>query len=108
MKIQLTSDAFAQGQPIPSRHAYEQENISPYLSWSGTPPTTKSLALIVDDPDAPKGNWVHWILYDISPEKTGFPEGLPKSPELSDGAKQGINDYKEFGYGGPCPPPGKP
>jgi len=106
--MQLTSDAFAQGQPIPARHAYDQENVSPELLWADVPPTTKSLALIVDDPDAPKGTWVHWVLYGISPDLTGLPEELAKSPELFDGAKQGINDYKEFGYGGPCPPPGKP
>lgn len=108
MKIQLTSDAFSEGQPIPSRHAYDQQDISPELRWSGVPSTAKSLALIADDPDAPMGTWVHWVLYDIAPEKTGLPEGLPKSPELPDGARQGVNDYKGIGYGGPCPPPGKP
>lgn len=108
MKLQLTTTAFTEGQPIPSRHAYDKEDISPALQWSGVPPTAKSLALICDDPDAPVGTWVHWVLYDLPPTTAGLAEDVPKSPELSNGAKQGMNDYKKIGYGGPCPPPGKP
>ncbi len=108
MKLQLTSTAFSEGQPIPSRHAYDQQDISPALQWSGVPPFAKSLTLICDDPDAPMGTWVHWVLYDLPPVGTGLAENLPKSPELPNGAKQGVNDYKKIGYGGPCPPPGKP
>jgi Raf kinase inhibitor-like YbhB/YbcL family protein len=108
MKIQLKSTAFAEGQPIPSRYAYDNEDISPDLQWSGAPSTAKSLALICDDPDAPMGTWVHWVLYDLAPSMTGIPEGMPKSTTLDSGAKQGMNDYKKTGYGGPCPPPGKP
>jgi hypothetical protein len=107
MKIELTTTAFVQGQPIPSRHAYEHQDLSPALQWSGVPSATKSLALICDDPDAPMGTWVHWVLYDLPPTTTGLPEGLPKTPELASGAKQGVNDYQKIGYGGPCPPPGK-
>lgn len=108
MRIQLKSTAFAEGQPIPGRHAYDKEDISPDLQWSGVPSAAKSLVLICDDPDAPGGIWVHWVLYDMTPSMTGIPEGMPKTPTLDIGAKQGINDYKKIGYGGPCPPPGKP
>ena len=108
MKLQVTSTAFAEGQPIPARHAYDQQDISPALQWSGVPPAAKSLALICEDPDAPMGTWVHWVLYDLPPVGTGLSENVPKSPELANGAKQGVNDYKKIGYGGPCPPPGKP
>ena len=84
------------------------QDISPALQWSGVPPATKSLALICDDPDAPMGTWVHWVIYDLPPVTAGLAEGVPKSPELANGAKQGVNDYKRIGYGGPGPPPGKP
>jgi len=108
MKIQLTTTAFAEGQPIPNRHAFNNEDLSPALHWSGVPTAAKSLALICDDPDAPMGTWVHWVLYDVPPSTPGLSEGVPKTPELADGARQGVNDYKKIGYGGPCPPPGKP
>jgi len=108
MKLQLTTTAFTEGQPIPGRHAYDQKNISPALTWSGVPARAKSLALICDDPDAPVGTWVHWVLYDLPPTSPGLAEGQPQTRELAGGGKQGINDYKEIGYGGPCPPPGKP
>lgn len=108
MKIQLKSAAFAEGQPIPDRHAYNKDDISPDLQWSGMPSTAKSLVLICDDPDAPVGTWVHWVLYDLPSSETGLSEGTPKTPTLANGAKQGLNDYKKIGYGGPCPPPGKP
>jgi Raf kinase inhibitor-like YbhB/YbcL family protein len=108
MKIQLTSTAFADGQPIPRRHAFDEQNISPALQWTGVPPGAKSLALICDDPDAPVGTWVHWVIYDLPPSAAGLSEGVPKSPELPNGAKQGVNDFKRTGYGGPAPPAGKP
>jgi Raf kinase inhibitor-like YbhB/YbcL family protein len=108
MKIQLTTTAFNQGQPIPSRHTCEGDDVSPDLQWSGVPSTAKSLALVCDDPDAPVGIWVHWVLYDLTPSMTGVPEDLPKLLTLDNGAKQGMNDFKRIGYGGPCPPPGKP
>ncbi len=107
MKLDLTTTAFVEGQPIPRRHAFDDQNLSPDLHWSGVPPATKSLALICDDPDAPMGIWVHWVIYDLPPDITGLAEDVPKSPELASGAKQGLNDYKRLGYGGPCPPPGK-
>jgi Raf kinase inhibitor-like YbhB/YbcL family protein len=108
MNIQLTSTAFAEGQPIPQRHAFDDQDLSPMLQWSGVPSDARSLALICDDPDAPMGTWVHWVVYDLPPAATRLSGGVPKSPELANGAKQGMNDYHRIGYGGPCPPPGKP
>jgi Raf kinase inhibitor-like YbhB/YbcL family protein len=108
MKIQLTTTAFTQGQPIPSRNTCQGEDVSPDLQWSGVPSDAKSLVLICDDPDAPAGTWVHWVMYDLTPSMTGVPEDLPKSPSLDNGAKQGVNDFKHIGYGGPCPPSGNP
>jgi hypothetical protein len=108
MKIQIQSTAFSEGQPIPGRHAFDKQNLSPDLQWSGVPSSAKSLVLICDDPDAPGGTWVHWVLYDLTPSMTGLPEGIPQSPTLDSGGKQGLNDFKRVGYGGPCPPPGKP
>jgi hypothetical protein len=107
MKLQLTTTAFAAGQPIPSRHAFDQEDISPALQWSGVPPTARSLVLICDDPDAAGGTWVHWVVYNIPITTAGLAEDVPKSPLLVSGVMQGMNDYQRIGYGGPCPPPGK-
>ena len=87
MKIQLTTTAFNQGQPIPSRHTCEGDDVSPDLQWSGVPSTAKSLALVCDDPDAPVGIWVHWVLYDLTPSMTGVPEDLPKLLTLDNGAE---------------------
>ena len=105
--MQLTSTAFSEGESIPSKYTCDGENISPPLSWTGVPAGTKSLALIVDDPDAPAGIWVHWVLYDLAATTTELPQGLPKSQYIPGGAKQGLNDFKHLGYGGPCPPAGK-
>jgi len=105
--MQLTSAAFAQGQPIPAKYACEGKNISPPLKWNGVPPGTRSLTLIADDPDAPVGTWVHWVLYDLPPGTTELAEDLPKSQHLPGGATQGLNDFKHLGYGGPGPPPGR-
>ncbi len=108
VKIQLTSTAFAEGQPIPRRHIVDAENLSPALQWSGVPPAAKSLALICDDPDVPLGTWVHWVIYDLPPGSAGLNEGVAKSPELADGSRQGVNDFGRIGYDGPSPPAGKP
>jgi hypothetical protein len=78
------------------------------LQWSNVPPAAKSLALICDDPDAPMGVWVHWVIYDLPPSTAGLSEDAPKSPELASGARQGVNDFTRLGYGGPAPPPGRP
>jgi len=108
MSIQLTSTAFAEGKPIPAKYTCDGADLSPPLKWSNVPEGTKSLALISDDPDAPVGTWVHWVIYNIPPDATELAEGLPKSEVLTNGAKQGMTDFKRIGYGGPCPPPGRP
>ncbi len=111
MTLRLTSPDFAPNGKIPSRYTCEGQDISPALSWFGLPTGTKSLALIVDDPDAPdpkapKMTWVHWVLYDLPASATGLPEGVSKAG-LSHGTKEGMNDWKRTGYGGPCPPVGE-
>src|SRR3989304_2756237 len=108
MSIQLTSSAFTDGSPIPARHTCDGPDVSPMLKWSGAPAGTKSFALICDDPDAPAGTWVHWVIYGIPPDTTDLPEGVPPDETLPDGSRQGKNDFGRIGYGGPCPPPGKP
>jgi hypothetical protein len=108
MKLHLSSTSFADSQPIPRRHASDDQDLSPALQWSGVPAAAKSLALICDDPDAPMGTWVHWVIYGLPPDAAGLSEGTPKSPALANGARQGMNDFKRIGYGGPAPPPGKP
>ncbi|MGH7968636.1 MAG: YbhB/YbcL family Raf kinase inhibitor-like protein [Limisphaerales bacterium] len=106
--MQVTSTAFKEGEPIPAKYTCDEKDLSPPLSWMGVPQGAKSLALIVDDPDAPVGTWVHWVLFDAPPETKELPQDLPKSQYLPGGAKQGLNDFKRLGYGGPCPPAGKP
>ena len=106
--MQLTSTAFAEGGAIPAKYTCDARNVSPPLKWSGVPAGAKSLALIVDDPDAPAGTWVHWVLYDLPASASELPEDLAKSQYVAGGAKQGLNDFKHLGYGGPCPPHGKP
>jgi Raf kinase inhibitor-like YbhB/YbcL family protein len=111
MKLSITSTAFSEGQPISQKYTCQGSDISPPLAWipqGGTPAAIKSFALIMDDPDAPIGTWVHWVLYDLPATVTGLPENTPKSQELLNGAKQGLNSWPRLGYGGPCPPPGKP
>ncbi len=107
-RMELTSTAFTNGAAIPAKHTCDAKNVSPPLKWSGVPAGTKSLALIADDPDAPVGTWVHWVLYDLPATTTELSEDVPKSQYLAGGAKQGLNDFRYLGYGGPCPPPGKP
>jgi len=107
--MDLTSTAFAKGGDIPARYTCEGSDVAPPLTWSGVPDGAKSLTLIVDDPDAPdpaapKMTWVHWVLYDIAPSATGLPEGGKPLPE---GTREGLNDWKRTGYGGPCPPVGR-
>lgn len=108
MKLELTSPAFREGQPIPVKHTCQGTDLSPALQWNAPPPNTKSLALICDDPDAPAGTWVHWVLYNLPANLTGLPEKVPATDTLENGARQGVNDFRRVGYGGPCPPPGKP
>ncbi len=107
-KLTLTSSVFAEGQPIPKKYTCDAENASPPLKWSGAPSNTRSFALIVDDPDAPAGTWVHWVLYNIPASLVELPEGVPASDNVLNGAAQGRNDFRQVGYGGPCPPRGSP
>jgi hypothetical protein len=111
MTLSITSSAFGAGAAIPKRHTCEGEDVSPPLAWTGAPAGTKSLVLIVDDPDAPdpaapKMTWVHWVLYDIPPATTGLAEAV-KPAALPVGTREGVNDWKRTGYGGPCPPIGR-
>jgi len=111
MSLTITSPAFVHNGEIPARCTCDGKDISPALAWSGLPGGTKSLALIVDDPDAPdpaapKMTWVHWVLYNVPPGATGLPEGV-KSGEMPKDTKEGLNDWKRTGYGGPCPPIGR-
>jgi Raf kinase inhibitor-like YbhB/YbcL family protein len=106
--IEVTSPSFAPGQAIPARHTCDADDLSPLLRWSGIPERAVSLALICDDPDAPAGTWTHWVLYGLPATTTELPEGVPADETLASGARQGINDFRRVGYGGPCPPRGKP
>ena len=111
MALTLTSTAFADGGEIPSRYTCEGDDISPPLAWSGAPDGTKSLVLIVDDPDAPdpaapQRIWVHWVLYNLPPDSAGLPEAVA-SDALPAGTEDGLNDWERTGYGGPCPPIGR-
>lgn len=110
--MEILSSAFEPGAAIPKKHTCDGEDLSPPLSWSGVPSGTKSLALVMDDPDAPVGTWVHWAIYGLAPDSRGLPEGVAKTESLPDGAKQGlvwgVDRFDRVGYHGPCPPPGKP
>jgi len=106
MALELSSTAFQDGQPIPKKYTCDGQDVSPELAWSGAPEEAKGFALIVDDPDAPAGVWVHWVIYDLPADARGLPEGVPKDRELRDGGRQGKNDFGKIGYGGPCPPKG--
>jgi len=108
MAFQITSTAFTEGAPIPVRHTCDDKDLSPALAWAGAPQGTKSFALICDDPDAPIGTWVHWVVFNIPADSAGLPEGVPAVEKLPNGTIQGKNGWHKIGYGGPCPPPGKP
>jgi Raf kinase inhibitor-like YbhB/YbcL family protein len=109
--MQIESTAFAHGGEIPRRHTCDDQDISPPLTWRDVPAAAKSLVLIVDDPDAPdpaapRMTWVHWVLYDLPPDAAGLPEGATAAT-LPSGTREGLNDWKRTGYGGPCPPIGR-
>src|SRR5262249_23618297 len=104
--LQVTSAAFLDGRPIPSEHTCDGQDSSPPLKWSGAPQSTKSIAIICEDPDAPGGTWTHWVLYNLPGDLTELSEGTPRSESSVRGALQGNNDFGRAGYGGPCPPPG--
>ncbi len=106
MTFSFSSPAFGHGQPIPAVYTCKGRDISPPLTWSDLPQGTKSLALIMDDPDAPIGTWVHWVIYNIPSTRTGLEEAIPSEERLADGSLQGKNSWRRIGYGGPCPPSG--
>jgi len=108
--MQISSPSFTHQGSIPEKYTCQGSDTSPPLAWSGVPPSAKSLALIVDDPDAPdpsapKMTWVHWVLYNVPPRTTALAEGASRSPPQ--GSKDGLNDWNKPGYGGPCPPIGR-
>ncbi|MBI1914469.1 MAG: YbhB/YbcL family Raf kinase inhibitor-like protein [Planctomycetes bacterium] len=108
MALELTSSAFQEGQPIPRQYTGDGKDASPALKWTDPPAGTKSLALICDDPDAPRKTWVHWVLFNVPAESRELNEGVPAQETLPGGARQGKNDFGKIGYGGPAPPRGKP
>ena len=105
-KFKLTSTAFKEGAPIPRPHTCDGVNVSPALEWSGAPPTAKTFAIICDDPDAPSGTWVHWVLYNLPADRIGLVENVPATEKVPGDGLQGTNDFRKIGYGGPCPPSG--
>ena len=108
MVLPVSSSAFREGDRIPTKYTCEGQDISPPLAWSEPPAGTQSFALIVDDPDAPGGVFTHWVLFNIPPDSCELPEAVPAQSQLPSGALQGKNDFGKIGYGGPCPPPGRP
>lgn len=107
MSIEVTSTAFQQGMTIPKQFTGDGVDQSPPLRWSKPPSGTRSIALICDDPDAPRGTWVHWVLFNLPPQTRELEEGVPTTATLPSGAMQGKNDFGNIGYGGPAPPRGK-
>lgn len=111
MPLTIRSTSFGDGAEIPARHTCEGQDLSPALEWSGVPGEARTLALVVDDPDAPdpaapRTTWVHWVLYDMPPSASGLAEGIAPG-DLPSGTRQGMNDWKRTGWGGPCPPMGR-
>ncbi|MFZ1972857.1 MAG: YbhB/YbcL family Raf kinase inhibitor-like protein [Candidatus Acidiferrales bacterium] len=104
--LQLSSASFEADAAIPAKYTCDGENVSPALLWNNPPPATRSFALVVDDPDAPNGTVVHWLIYDIPADTHGLQEGVPKDKKLRDGTLQGRNSHGKIGYSGPCPPHG--
>jgi hypothetical protein len=107
-KIELTTTSFTPGDFIPRRFTCDAANVSPALVWTDPPTGTQSFAIIEDDPDAPSGTFVHWLVYDLPADYRGLPEALSRNEQMAGGGRQGTNDFSRTGYGGPCPPPGKP
>jgi len=106
MEITFRSTAFKEGEFIPKKYTCDGENVSPPLEWNGIPAATKSIALICDDPDAPMGTWVHWVVFNIPASANKLNEKISSHKVLEDGTAQGNNDFRKIGYGGPCPPGG--
>ena len=108
MALVVSSSAFQEGGEIPTKYTCEGQDVSPALTWSEPPAETRSFTLIVDDPDAPVGVFTHWVLFNLPADSRGIPEAVPTQAQLPDGSLQGKNDFGKIGYGGPCPPPGRP
>ncbi len=108
MVLEVSSPAFQEGDRIPTKYTCDGQDVSPLLAWSEPPVGTQSFALIVDDPDAPGGVFTHWVLFNIPTDSRELPEAVPTRAQLLSGALQGENDFGKIGYGGPCPPPGRP
>lgn len=106
MVIKVKSSSFEDGAMIPKECTCDGANISPPLEWQSGPAGCESFALICDDPDAPMGTWVHWVVYNIPAQVNRLAKGVPSSKVLEDGTYQGTSDFRKIGYGGPCPPPG--
>jgi hypothetical protein len=106
MALEISSPEFSEGEMIPTRYTCDGPDVSPELSWRGVPEAAKSLALICDDPDAPMGTWVHWVLFNIPSSANGLTAEIPSDASLETGARHGTNDFRRLGYGGPCPPGG--
>jgi Raf kinase inhibitor-like YbhB/YbcL family protein len=108
VKIDLSSPAFAEGATIPTQFTGDGADKSPPLRWGDPPQGTKAFALVCEDPDAPRGTWVHWVLFNLPADARSLDEGVPATETLANGARQGKNDFKDLGYGGPAPPKGPP
>lgn len=106
--MQLRTSAFKPGDNVPLPFTCDGANVSPPLTWTAPPDGTESLAVIVDDPDAPHRTWTHWLVYNVPPTERELSEAIAPRSELASGAQQGRNDFGDVGYGGPCPPPGRP
>lgn len=106
MTLKVTSSAFREGEMIPAKYTADGEDISPPLSWEGLPEGTRSVAIIADDPDAPAGTWVHWLVWNLPPGTNSLEENVPADNELSGGGVQGTTSFGTVGYGGPAPPSG--
>lgn len=106
MAFRLTSPSFQANEAIARKYTCDGTDVSVPLDWTDPPQGTKSFTLMVEDPDAPSGTWVHWLIYDIPPNVRQLEEGIPAEAVLDDGSKQGVNDFRNIGYGGPCPPRG--
>ena len=106
LRLWLVSADFSPGGNMPKSFTCDGGDHSPALAWKAPPPGTESFALIADDPDAPVGTWVHWVVFDLPPDERSLPENFPKNGQTADGSRQGSNDFDKIGYGGPCPPSG--